>query len=124
MNLLFILLFGMAGVLARYTIASLITALFPSQFPWGTFAINLLGCFLIGLIYVLGVEKSALSQELRLGLMVGFLGGFTTFSAYSLDGLRLLEQAQFLPAALYLTLSPLCGLLATFSGMWTVRKFL
>lgn len=122
MDLLYIMLFGMAGVLARYAVATFIGAHWASPFPLGTFGINILGSFLIGVVYVLAVEKTALSPELRLGLMVGFLGGFTTFSSYSLETLRLLEDAQYLPAILYLTLSPICGVVAAFGGAFAVRK--
>lgn len=123
MNLVYILLFGMAGVLARYSVSAFVTHHFESQFPFATLGINILGSFLIGVVYVLAVERSAISPELRLGLMVGFLGGFTTFSSYCLETIRLLEDAQYFYATLYLTLSPALGLGATFAGIFMIRKW-
>jgi len=96
----------------------------PSPFPYGTFFINLLGAFAIGIIYVLGVERSAISADLRTGIMVGFLGGFTTFSSYCLEGVRLAEETALMNAALYMVASPFLGFIATLSGMLLTRKVL
>lgn len=91
--------------------------------PFDTFLINIFGAFAIGIIYVLGVEKSHISQDLRIGIMVGFLGGFTTFSSYCLDGVKLLENLKYFQAIIYLCLSPILGVLATFLGIMLTRKF-
>jgi CrcB protein len=124
MNLLYILLFGMAGVVMRYGIGAFVTLYFNPQLPFATFGINIVGSFLIGVVYAVAVERPAMTHELRLGLMVGLLGGFTTFSSYCLETLRLIEESEYFYATLYLTLSPLFGLGATFIGAFMVRKLM
>jgi CrcB protein len=114
--------FGLLGVFARYYVGLLVTKMAPGPFPLGTFLINIVGAFLIGVVYVLGVERAAISADLRLGLMVGFLGGFTTFSSYCLEISRLLEEAELGYAALYFTLSSALGVLGAFGGMWLARR--
>jgi CrcB protein len=122
MTYFYIGVFGLAGVFARFLMGLLVTRLLPSPFPAGTFAINLLGAFLAGVLYVVGVQRALLSPELRTGVLVGFLGGFTTFSAYCLEAFRLVESADYLTAGLYFGLSPLLGLAAVFAGALLARK--
>lgn len=121
MNILSIALFGCLGVLFRFFLGAWIGRVFPAPFPYGTFTINLMGAFLIGVLYVLGVERTAIPADLRLGLMVGFLGGFTTFSAYCLELVKLLEESKLAYAVLYCSLSNVGGLLATFGGLLLTR---
>ena len=118
MNLIFIGAFGLAGIFARYFIGLSVSRFYPSPFPAGIFFINIIGAFLVGVIYVVAIERSLIAEELRLGIVVGFLGGFTTFSSYCLDTARLLEEGEFLHAALYWCLSPVVGLIATFAGFF------
>ena len=122
MSLFYIISFGIIGILARYYISVLFSTIAGGTFPLGTFGINILGSFLIGVVYVLAAEKAQISPQLRLGLMVGLLGGFTTFSAYSLETLRLIEESRYFHAAVYWMLSPVLGLGAAFCGALLVRK--
>jgi CrcB protein len=124
MRLCYIVLFGVIGVLARYYIGGAVTRTFSTQFPLGTFAINITGAFLVGVIYVAGAERTAISEDLRIGIMVGLLGGFTTFSAYSLEAARLLEQSNVLTSMVYLFLSPVVGLGAAYAGLVLARTLL
>lgn len=117
-------LFGLFGVFARYLMTVVVGRVFPAPFPVATFLINLLGAFLVGIFYVIGIEKGAYSQEIRLGVMIGFLGGFTTFSTYSLESVRLFEEGEIVAALLYFGLSPLLGLLLTFCGILLARRLL
>ncbi len=123
MNLISILVFGVLGIFCRYMINWVTSLFYQAPFPLSTFVINLLGSFLIGVVYVLAVERSALNPELRMGLMVGFLGGFTTFSSYSLETLRLLEESKYFLAATYGIVSPILGLLCAFLGTSVARRF-
>ncbi|MDH4612569.1 fluoride efflux transporter CrcB [Pseudomonas sp. BN102] len=108
---------GVAGTLLRFATGNLIAAHWPRHFYAGTLAVNVVGCLLIGYLYGLFLLRPEVPVEIRSGLMVGFLGGLTTFSSFSLDTLRLLENGQ-LPLALgYGVLSVLGGLLATWAGL-------
>ncbi|HUP57871.1 MAG TPA: CrcB family protein [Bdellovibrionota bacterium] len=107
--------FGVLGVLSRYGI-ELALARSSSLFPTGTFLINIAGSFLAGWVFGLGPERGWLTPELRSGLLIGFLGGFTTFSAYALQGARLLATSPGLALA-YLALSPMAGTLFAWLGM-------
>lgn len=124
MRILLIIAFGALGVLARYFGGIFVSRLLPPPFPFGTFLINLTGAFLIGVIQVMGVERAVLSPDLRVGIMVGFLGGYTTFSSYCLESIRLIEEAQFARASVYFLASPALGLLAVAAGIYLTRAIL
>lgn len=117
-----IAIFGILGVFSRYFIQILLGRILSLSFPIGTFLINILGSFLIGVIYVLGFEKTMINPELRIGIMVGFLGGLTTFSSYSLESLHLFEQAKPHLALFYFIGTPILGFGATLIGVWITRK--
>lgn len=105
---LYVGLFGLAGIFARYGIDQW-GAEKNQNFPLTTLTINLLGCAIAGLVYVLA-EKNSWSDPLRIGLLVGFCGGFTTFSAYALRTFLMIEEGRFVPAFTYWVLSPILGL--------------
>ena len=115
---------GLAGVYSRYFIGILVSRFFVTSFPLATMSINLAGSLLIGVVYVLGLEHAIISEDLRIGIMVGFLGGFTTFSSYCLESTRLIEQGEWSRMAVYFLLSPLLGLGATLGGMALTRFLL
>jgi len=83
---------GAAGAVMRWLMASAVQRLAGGSFPWGTFAVNALGSFLLGFLFVWLIERSTASELLRLAITVGFLGAFTTFSTYSLESVRLLQE--------------------------------
>ncbi len=127
MRFLWLALFGVAGVFSRYGIDELAQRAPWSLggFPYNTFMINILGSALAGALYVVATERSGwLSPDLRTGLMVGFLGGFTTFSAYALQSARLFEEGRGPMAMLYLCLSPALGLFAALAGLRVTRLWL
>lgn len=124
MQILLISVFGIMGVLSRFLITQICQKVILTFFPVSTLAINLIGSFLIGVVYVLGTEKQLISEDLRIALMVGFLGGFTTFSAFSLESYRLLEDQKFTAAFAYFFLSPLLGIFCTFIAILGVRRLL
>ena len=90
---------GVGGVV-RYLTSTWMAERFGSGFPWGTFTVNVAGGLLIGLLATLADERGILGPQTRLLLVVGFLGGYTTFSSFSLETLRLVEAGEVLPAAL------------------------
>lgn len=86
---------GAVGALLRWFLAGSVQRMAGGVFPWGTFAVNALGSFLIGFLFVYFVERSAASELWRLGVTVGMLGALTTFSTYSLESMRLLQSGAF-----------------------------
>jgi CrcB protein len=100
-QLLVVALGGAIGAASRHLVNIFILKFTVTSFPWGTFAVNVIGCFLMGIIVELLVLRGSTSQELRLFLATGVLGGFTTFSAFSLDTALLLEREEMLLTALY-----------------------
>ena len=89
---------GGIGAVLRFSLALWVDSRAPSVFPWGTLAVNILGCFLIGLIATLADEHRMLSPSLRLLIVPGILGGFTTFSTFGLETWRLIEDGLALAA--------------------------
>lgn len=124
MKPLYITIFGIVGVLSRYYLGLLATRYLPPPFPYGTFLVNLTGAFLIGVVNVIAIERAGVSNELRLGLMVGFLGGYTTFSSYCLEVVRLIEDSEYFHATLYVTLSPVLGVTSALAGTFLTRWML
>lgn len=113
-----IMLSGAAGALCRYGLVRIITpVLQPGQFPVGTWIVNILGSFLFGFLFVWISQRVSLQETLRLSLLVGFLGAFTTFSSFSFESLRLLQSGFVLTALIYILSSVALCLLATWFGM-------
>ena len=109
---------GATGSILRYVLQRILTGLFPHVFPVGTFIVNITGCFLIGLFYGWSERYPGLTPEIRLLLMTGLCGGFTTFSAFTLEGMNLLSEQRFTIFFLYFALSVLLGLAATITGAY------
>ena len=112
---------GAFGAISRFWITTNVDKLYPATYPWGTFIVNLIGCFFIGLLFVLFSEKLLLADNVRSLLVVGFLGAMTTFSTFSLDALVLIEQGQYGMAFSYLLGSVVVCLIATFVGINIAR---
>ena len=111
-TILLVFLGGGLGSAARFLASKILTA---DKFPLGTFAVNILGCFLIGLLTGL-FSKNVISQDVKMFLTVGFCGGFTTFSTFMNENLSLMKAGDFAMSALYLTVSVLTGFLAVWAG--------
>ena len=109
------------GGLSRYYLSGWVYTLLGRAFPYGTLIVNIIGAYLIGLIMELALRSTALSDTWRLGLTVGFLGGLTTFSTFSYETFKLLEDGQFLLAAINVLASVLICLLGTWLGIVTIR---
>lgn len=108
------------GGVLRYVIAHFVQSKFLPAFPFGTLAVNVVGCFAIGLIFGLN-EKMILSADWRLFLATGVCGGFTTFSAFSHETFALLREGQYAYTLIYIVLSVAVGLLATFLGFSLIK---
>ena len=121
MQLVWIFLAGGAGALLRFGLAGAVQARAGESFPWGTLAVNVAGCFAIGVLATAFEERSVLSPELRLALLVGLLGGFTTFSTFGLETWRLLEDAELGRALANVLASVVTGLLAVVVGVAVTR---
>lgn len=120
--LLIIGLGGGAGSILRYLTQVAVNKIIPElAFPLGTFIVNIVGCFLIGLFYGTSVKHSWLSADRQLLLITGLCGGYTTFSSFSYESVGLISEGQFLYFSLYVGLSVLLGLCATWLGYMAFR---
>jgi CrcB protein len=114
---------GFLGSVSRFLASRFMQNNFPSAFPFGTFFVNISGCFLIGLIYGLSERSTLLTSGWKLFLAVGFCGGFTTFSAFANENLALLRDGEFFQFMLYTGLSVILGIVATFTGVLITKIF-
>jgi CrcB protein len=108
---------GFLGAIARYLLDARITAWTGGSLPWGTFAVNMTGSFVLGLLFALIVERAALPADLRAPLLIGFLGSYTTFSTLALESWRMIEDGAWLYATANLGGSILVGVAAVVAGI-------
>ncbi|MGK6318150.1 fluoride efflux transporter CrcB [Sphingomonas sp. DT-204] len=120
MNLLLVMLGGAVGAGARHLVGRLTLALFGPGYPWGTLAVNLIGGLAMGLLAGI-LARGSWGEPMRLLLGVGILGGFTTFSAFSLDVVTMIERGQAVTAIGYVLVSVIGSVLALFAGLQAVR---
>ncbi|MBL1321284.1 MAG: fluoride efflux transporter CrcB [Methylophaga sp.] len=113
---------GALGAVLRFLMSSHVYRLFGKDFPYGTLSVNILGSFLMGLLFILIIERGMLSGEWRSIIIVGFLGAFTTFSTFSIETLNLLESGELSRAALNIFLSVALCLVATWLGLVMGRQ--
>jgi len=120
LQLLSIAVGGAAGALLRYTISGWAYAWLGEQFPWGTLSVNLIGSFLIGLLWRVFTDVT-ISPNTRALILVGGLGAFTTFSTFSLESLNLLRSGQIRLGLLYMLANNVLGVLLVFTGIVCAR---
>lgn len=122
-NVLIVGIGGFAGSALRYLvyIATTSDAATKTLFPWGTFLVNIIGCFLIGILWGMMNTYNWFSEELRLLLMVGFCGGFTTFSSYALDSI-VMGKGSLTTSLFYIGISVILGVLAVFLGYFSLTR--
>jgi CrcB protein len=116
-----IALFGAIGCLSRYWVSGWLYTLLGRAFPVGTFAVNVIGAFCIGLVMEFSLRSTLIPPPLRVGITIGLLGGLTTFSSFSYETFRLLEEGNFLIATANVVLNVLTCLLFTWGGITAAR---
>jgi CrcB protein len=113
---------GGIGTLLRFSLALFVDARLGVRFPWGTLAVNVLGCFAIGGLVTLAGTREGLSPGARLFLVSGVLGGFTTFSSFGMETWQLVEDGRVGVAALNAVGSVIACLAAVAAGVWLARE--
>jgi fluoride exporter len=122
MSRLFLIgLAGFIGTIGRYWLSGVIARRYGETFPVGTLVVNLTGCFLVGLLFYVLQERFTVSPTARTVVLIGLLGGFTTFSSFGLQTFALLQTGEFGLATLYLTASNLVGLVLVWAGYTLAR---
>ena len=122
-NILLVGLGGGIGSVVRYLCQKWFNENYPHPFPWGTFTVNLVGCFLIGLIYAASEKSTVLSPQVRLLLITGFCGGFTTFSTFAFENMNLLRSGDISYFFLYTIGSVVLGISGVFAGVAIMKLF-
>jgi fluoride exporter len=120
-DILFVAVGGMVGCVTRYLAVICVVRLLPFAFPFGTFAVNVLGSFLMGAAVGLAERYTSLHHEWRIFLTAGFCGGFTTFSAFALENIELLLDRNYTTFFLYTALTLLICLAAACAGLFICR---
>ena len=113
---IFIAVAGLIGTLLRYWLSGAVARQYGETFPWGTMAVNLIGCLITGAVFFLTEERFLMSPTIRTVILIGLLGGFTTFSAYGLQTFALLREGQFGLATLNVVTSNILGLVMVWVG--------
>ena len=123
MQWLAVALGGALGSMARYALSTWVFQVSSHKFPYATLTVNVLGSFVMGILFVVIVERAALPQEMRSLLMIGFIGAFTTFSTFSLDTLGLWQNGHLFMALIYTLATVILCLIAISSAIWLTRLF-
>ncbi len=112
---------GALGCWARYAQSNLVQTVFGRNFPFATLSINVIGSFLMGFLFILTLERLVIPPSVRVGVLTGVLGGYTTFSTFEMETLLLAENGEFFKAALYVVLSVVIGFASAFGGAYIAR---
>ena len=120
-NILLVSIGGALGSVFRYLCQKWIHQLYPPPFPWGTFLVNITGCFLIGIFFAASEKSTIITADWRLFLTTGLCGGFTTFSAFAFENMNLLRTGDITNTLLYSIGSVVLGILAVFAGVVLIK---
>jgi CrcB protein len=121
-NYIAVALGGAFGCCARLGVNQLVHERLGQAFPFATLIINVSGCLAMGFLFFYTLEQISMSPVMRLAIITGVLGGFTTFSAFGIETFLLIEDGKLTQAALYVTLSVVLGIAAVFAGAWLARS--
>ena len=113
---------GAVGALLRFWVSTGVYAALGRGFPYGTLAVNVIGSLLMGFLFVLFMDRVTVSAELRAAILIGLLGSFTTFSTFSIETFKLIEQADYLKAGLNMVISVAACLFAAWIGVMIGRE--
>lgn len=122
MRIALIAVFGAIGTLSRYGLQGLVQQRAGITFPAGTLVANLLGCFLLGFLGQLTLNRMLIPPDWRVGITIGFFGGFTTFSTFGWETIKMLEDGEWARAGFYVGTSVVVGLLLAFLGIHLANK--
>ena len=114
---------GLVGTVLRYWLSEFAAKQYGGTFPWGTLAVNLIGCFAAGAVFFFTEERLLVSETVRMVVLIGLLGGFTTFSAYGLQSFALLRDGEFGLAILNIATSNILGLFMVWTGYTFCKSF-
>ncbi len=120
-KIILLALAGACGAISRFWLTSWTSSLLGLNFPWGTWLVNIAGCFLFGLIWVLAYEKGLIPVHLRVVILVGFLGSFTTFSTYIFENSAFIQDAQWVKIVLNILGQNILGFCALYLGYLAAR---
>ena len=118
-----IAVFGAVGTLSRYGLQGLVQVRTGATFPYGTLAVNLTGCFFLGLIGQFTLNRMVISPDWRVAIAVGFFGGYTTFSSFGWETAKMFEEGAWLRASAYVGASVIAGLFLSVAGIRLANKF-
>lgn len=121
-NLILVGVGGFLGSVFRYLVTILLARQFTTSFPLGTLTVNIVGCFLIGILFALSEKGNLLTPEWRIFLTTGFCGGFTTFSTFSYESIRLLQDGEMLYLSLNVIVSVVIGFASTYLGILFIKS--
>jgi CrcB protein len=116
-KIIYLALAGAAGTLARYWLGGLVQRNISVDFPFGTAAVNIIGCLLFGLLWALTENRLSVSGQMRTIIFIGFFGGFTTFSSFAFETAQMLDDSQWLWASGNLILQNVLGLVGMIAGL-------
>lgn len=122
-KLLWLTLAGAAGTLSRFGLSGLVSRWVGDSFPYGTLAVNVLGCFLFGIVWMLADHRQLISAETRFIVLTGFMGAFTTFSTFAFESGQMLRDAQWMAVCGNLLLQNVVGIAAALAGLAVGRMF-